>query len=112
VGKTCMVKRYVHQTFSNMFKASIGCDLLNKEITIDDKYVDLQIWDTAGQERFQNLSVAFCILCFDVTSPSSFKKLNTWRDEFLLQALPNDIDNFPFVLIGTKVDLVEARQVS
>lgn len=52
----------------------------------------LQIWDTAGQERFQSLGVAFyrgadcCVLAFDVTSASSFKSLDSWRDEFLIQA--------------------------
>lgn len=52
----------------------------------------IQIWDTAGQERFQSLGVAFyrgadcCVLAFDVTNPMSFKSLDSWRDEFLIQA--------------------------
>lgn len=50
-----------------------------------------QIWDTAGQERFQSLGVAFyrgadcCVIVFDVTAPASFKSLDSWRDEFLIQ---------------------------
>lgn len=76
-----------------------------------------QIWDTAGQERFQSLGVAFyrgadcCVLVFDVTQPSTFKTLDSWRDEFLIQASPRDPENFPFVLLGNKVDL-ENRAVS
>lgn len=76
-----------------------------------------QIWDTAGQERFQSLGVAFyrgadcCVLVFDVTSPGSFKSLDGWRDEFLIQASPSDPDHFPFVVLGNKVDL-ENRAVS
>jgi small GTP-binding protein len=76
-----------------------------------------QIWDTAGQERFQSLGVAFyrgadcCVLVFDVTLPSSFKTLDSWRDEFLIQASPRDPENFPFVVIGNKIDL-ENRAVS
>jgi Ras-related protein Rab-7A len=52
----------------------------------------LQIWDTAGQERFQSLGVAFyrgadcCVLVYDVNSTKSFDNLETWRDEFLIQA--------------------------
>lgn len=71
----------------------------------------LQIWDTAGQERFQSLGVAFyrgadcCVLCYDVTSPNSFKSLDSWRDEFLIQASPRDPDHFPFVVLGNKIDL-------
>lgn len=77
----------------------------------------LQIWDTAGQERFQSLGVAFyrgadcCVLVFDVTAPNTFKTLDSWRDEFLIQASPRDPENFPFVVLGNKIDL-ENRQVS
>ena len=70
-----------------------------------------QIWDTAGQERFQSLGVAFyrgadcCVLVYDVTVPNTFKTLDSWRDEFLIQASPRDPENFPFVVIGNKIDL-------
>lgn len=76
-----------------------------------------QIWDTAGQERFQSLGVAFyrgadcCVLVFDVTVPKTFETLDSWRDEFLIQASPRDPDNFPFVVLGNKIDL-ENRAVS
>lgn len=76
-----------------------------------------QIWDTAGQERFQSLGVAFyrgadcCVLVFDVTAQTTFKTLDSWRDEFLIQAGPRDPDNFPFLVLGNKIDL-ENRQAS
>ena len=77
----------------------------------------LQIWDTAGQERFQSLGVAFyrgadcCVLVYDTTMANTFKTLDSWRDEFLIQASPRDPENFPFVVIGNKIDL-ENRAVS
>ena len=52
-----------------------------------------------------------CVLVFDVTAPNSFKTLDSWRDEFLIQASPRDPENFPFVVLGNKVDL-ENRAVS
>ena len=79
--------------------------------------LSFQIWDTAGQERFQSLGVAFyrgadcCVLVFDVTMPNTFRSLDSWRDEFLIQASPRDPENFPFVVIGNKIDL-ENRAVS
>lgn len=79
-------------------------------------FVSIKIWDTAGQERFQSLGVAFyrgadcCVLVFDVTAPNTFKTLDSWRDEFLIQASPRDPENFPFVVLGNKIDL-ENRQV-
>ena len=52
-----------------------------------------------------------CVLVFDVTQPNSFKTLDSWRDEFLIQASPRDPENFPFVVLGNKIDL-ENRAVS
>ena len=80
-------------------------------------FSQIQIWDTAGQERFQSLGVAFyrgadaCILVYDITSEKSFDQLNSWRTEFLSQANPRDPDNFPFVVIGNKVDKEAERRV-
>lgn len=78
-----------------------------------------QLWDTAGQERFQSLGVAFyrgadcCVLVYDVNSSKSFETLDSWRDEFLIQASPHDPENFPFVVLGNKIDVEEnKRQVS
>ena len=50
------------------------------------------------------------MLVFDVTAPNTFKTLDSWRDEFLIQASPRDPENFPFVVLGNKIDL-ENRQV-
>jgi len=111
VGKTSLMNQFVTKKFSNQYKATIGADFLTKEIIVDDRLVTMQIWDTAGQERFQSLGVAFyrgadcCVLVYDVTAPSSFKSLDAWRDEFLIQASPRDPENFPFVVIGNKIDL-------
>lgn len=52
-----------------------------------------------------------CVLVFDVTMPNTFRSLDSWRDEFLIQASPRDPENFPFVVIGNKIDL-ENRAVS
>lgn len=52
-----------------------------------------------------------CVLVFDVTVPKTFETLDSWLDEFLIQAGPPDPDNFPFVVIGNKIDL-DSRAVS
>ncbi|KAK2702491.1 hypothetical protein QYM36_018898 [Artemia franciscana] len=117
VGKTCLMNQFVLRKFSNEYKATIGTDIVSKEIKVDDKLLTLQIWDTAGQERFRSLGNAFyrgadcCVLVFDVTSPNSIKSLDSWRDEFLIRTSPRDPDNFPFVVLGNKVD-VKNRDVS
>lgn len=54
-----------------------------------------------------------CVLVYDVNNVKSFETLDSWRDEFLLQASPRDPENFPFVVLGNKIDMEESkRQVS
>ncbi|KAF8923955.1 hypothetical protein BGZ58_002340 [Dissophora ornata] len=116
VGKTSLMNQYVNKKFSNQYKATIGADFLTKEVLVEDRVVTMQIWDTAGQERFQSLGVAFyrgadcCVLVYDVNNAKSFETLESWRDEFLVQASPRD-PNFPFVVIGNKIDMEESKRV-
>merc|ERR1712187_454790 len=118
VGKTSLMNQYVNKKFTNQYKATIGADFLTKEVMIDDKVATMQIWDTAGQERFQSLGVAFyrgadcCVLVYGLTQTKSFESLDSWRDEFLIQASPKNPDSFPFVVIGNKCDLPDKRLVS
>lgn len=35
VGKTSIVQKYVHKTFSENQKPTIGCDHYDKEVTLD-----------------------------------------------------------------------------
>jgi len=119
VGKTSLMNQYVHKSFSNQYKATIGADFLTKEVHLDDnQMVTLQIWDTAGQERFQSLGVAFyrgadsCVLVYDVTDQTSFEHLEGWKNEFLVHAAPKNGDKFPFVVLGNKADMTPKRQVS
>ncbi|KAM3580199.1 Ypt/Rab-type GTPase Rab7 [Umbelopsis sp. WA50703] len=116
VGKTSLMNQYVNKKFSGQYKATIGADFLTKEVMVGDKLVTMQIWDTAGQERFQSLGVAFyrgadcCVLVYDVNNTKSFESLSNWHDEFLVQASPRDPDNFPFVVLGNKIDLEENKR--
>ncbi|KAF8603072.1 hypothetical protein BDV93DRAFT_523659 [Ceratobasidium sp. AG-I] len=119
VGKTSLMNQFVNKRFNNQYKATIGADFLTKEVVVDARTVTLQLWDTAGQERFQSLGVAFyrgadcCVLVYDVNSSKSFDALDSWRDEFLIQASPHDPETFPFVVIGNKIDVENGqRQVS
>lgn len=49
---------------------------------------------------------------FDVNVAKTFEDLDSWRDEFLIQAGPRDPDNFPFVVLGNKIDLENQRVIS
>jgi len=126
VGKTSLMNRYSTGKFTGQYKATIGADFLSKQISVDNGYgqqqlVTLQIWDTAGQERFQSLGVGFyrgadaCLLVYDITDPDSLEHLDHWRNEFLQQvgvgSLSDAAQNFPFVVLGNKIDKAADRLV-
>eukprot|EP01133_Synstelium_polycarpum_P001541 gene1541-1801_t len=80
--------------------------------------VTLQLWDTSGQERFRSLEISYyrgadcCILVFDVTNEKSLEELKMWREDFIEKTNVQNPDQFPFVVLGNKVDDLEKRKVT
>jgi len=119
VGKTALLDRFINKQFSSTnYKATIGSDFLTKEIVMGNRFITLQIWDTAGQERFNSIVNAYfrgaecCFLVFDVTNTNSFQQLKFWKDEFIAQSDIEDIETYPFIVLGNKKDEEQRREVS
>lgn len=53
VGKSALVQRFVNDSFSNDYKATIGVDFEVEQFQVLNVPFNLNIWDTAGQERFK-----------------------------------------------------------
>ena len=114
VGKTSLIVRFVHDSFEPTNNATIGVDLLSKNVPVNEKLVRLLMWDTAGQERFRALipsyikDSAFALVLYDVCNLSSFHNAKTWvRDVRSYRGY-----EVPICLVGNKVDKVEERKVS
>lgn len=51
IGKSCLVLRYVENTFSLNHVSTIGLDFRIKQVERDGKKIKLQVWDTAGMYK-------------------------------------------------------------
>ncbi|XP_071624589.1 ras-related protein Rab-7b isoform X3 [Heliangelus exortis] len=115
VGKTSLLHQYVHKTFYEDYRTTLGASILTKVLAVDNTSLKLQIWDTGGQERFRSMVSTFykgsdgCMLAFDVTDRESFESLDNWRNDFLDKVIPREQD-FPMVVLGNKIDICD-RQV-
>lgn len=113
VGKTSILKQYGNKTFLQKYKATIGSDFVDKELTIDEQKIKIEIWDTAGQEKYKSLTQNFyrgaeaCMFVYDTTNKASLANLDSWVVAFFSQIHEKQIENFPVVIVGNKIDLKE-----
>ncbi|XP_018607121.1 ras-related protein Rab-32-like isoform X2 [Scleropages formosus] len=111
VGKTSIIKRYVHHVFSQHYRATIGVDFALKVINWDQRtVVRLQLWDIAGQERYGNMTRVYyreavgALLVFDVTRSSTFEAVLKWKDDLDAKVRLSNGKPVPAVLLANKAD--------
>ncbi|KAF7697174.1 ras-related protein Rab-38 [Silurus meridionalis] len=111
VGKTSIIKRYVHQIFSQHYRATIGVDFALKVLNWDNHTViRLQMWDIAGQERYGNMTRVYyreavgALIVFDVTRATTFDAVPKWKDDLDTKVTLNNGKPVPVVLLANKSD--------
>ncbi|XP_073991994.1 ras-related protein Rab-38-like isoform X1 [Rhodnius prolixus] len=110
-GKTSIIKRYVHQFFSQHYRATIGVDFALKVINWDpNTIIRLQLWDIAGQERFGNMTRVYykeavgAFIVFDVTRAATFEAVVKWKQDLDAKVQLADGSPIPCVLLANKCD--------
>ena len=114
VGKSCILNRFMSDTFKDDYQATIGLDFQSKNVQIDNQDIHLLLYDTAGQEKFRSLIPMYTrdaniiLLVYDIGSKDSFLHLSDW-----LKDITNiNMNEVIFALVGNKIDLAEYREVS
>lgn len=104
-GKTCLVTRYIQETFGSR-SATVGAAFFTKVLSGRR----CGIWDTAGEEKFDSLSAwysrgaAGALLCYDITQRESFDNLEKY-----VNMVRKSAPECCFCVVGTKLDLVTAN---
>ncbi|OQS03239.1 ras family GTPase [Thraustotheca clavata] len=116
VGKTSIAMRHTENTFSNVYKQTIGLDFYLKRLSLPgDVQVALQLWDIGGQtiggKMLKNyiFGAHAVLLVYDITNYESFQNLEDWLR--LVQRTFGD-SKLPYIgLCGNKNDLNHLRTV-
>ena len=115
VGKTCIISKYIENTFSENIESTLGVNYSEKILKKKGKDIQLNIWDTAGQEKFHSLGKYFYkdsyVIClvYDITDQDSLDKLkDTWYPDLLKNGEKYKI----LAVVGNKCDLYENDQLA
>lgn len=106
-GKSCLLRRFADQSFTENYINTIGVDFKVRTLEMGGKSVKLSIWDSAGQERFRTIVNTYyrgahgIIVVYDTTDRDSFDHLSDWLHDVSELAEPNAKK----MLVGTKVDM-------
>ncbi|OMJ96219.1 hypothetical protein SteCoe_178 [Stentor coeruleus] len=117
VGKTSIFTQFINKQFNPQYNRSFDLNFEVKNITIHNETLTLKIWDTSSYEMIGNngsnifLKADCCILVYDITNIDSFNVLSIWKNMFLMKFIPRTMSNFPFIVLGNKVDYIKIRTV-
>ena len=62
VGKSCLISRFINNTFLSNFVPTMGGCFSTKELCFEEfnkKRIKLEVWDTAGQEKYRSIAKMF-----------------------------------------------------
>ena len=101
-------------TFVDQHAPTIGAEFFRKDVEVEGQRVQIQFWDTSGQELFKSMATSFyknghaAILVYSVASRKTFENIQYWLKEVRDHA----DSNVKIFLLGNKIDLKDAREVS
>ena len=112
VGKTSLVRRFIHSIFSEEYLTTIGVKIDKKEIELEEKLLTMIIWDIEGGAAQNKLPKSYflgangIIFVFDLTRPSTYAKIDE-ELAFFLELLPKA----SVQIVGNKSDLLDEMEI-
>ena len=113
-GKTSLTHRYLSGIFVDSPRLTIGVDFFSKKIKLENgKRVKLQIWDFGGEERYRFLLPTYskgangALILYDITAKKTIYHIPDY-----VKIIRENAGDIPIMLVGSKIDLEEHREVS
>jgi small GTP-binding protein len=112
VGKTSLIDRFVLNSFSDKYVATIGSKVCKKELCVNGQFISLMIWDLLGQKGYSTVqssalrAASGAVLVADMTRKETLENL-TW---YWVPQVMEHAGNIPMVFLGNKADLSKEWQ--
>ena len=117
-GKTSFCNRWMKDTFTNDYKATVLSDFSYKIYEYKGNYYKIQFWDIAGQDKNIYTSKVFskgahgCIVVSDITNEETLQKTLLWKKAIDENTQFIDGEKIPSILIQNKIDLISDNDIS
>jgi small GTP-binding protein len=118
VGKTSLVRKFVHNEFSENYIFTIGVNISDKEMLVktdkDDVEVKMLIWDILGQKDFHRtqsesfIGTVGALLVADITRKETLDNL----EKYWIPQYEKVAGKVPIVILANKSDLKDKAQFS
>ena len=120
VGKTSLIRRFVHDQFSDSYISTIGTKVSKKEMQItfegDDYDLNLMVWDMLGREGYvstqarQLVGAQGVIIVGDITRPETLQNMEKYWIPMVLRTIGTV--KLPFLFLGNKSDIADQDKLS
>ena len=108
VGKTSLVRRYVHTLFDEKYHTTIGVKIDQKDVSTEQGETRLMLWDIEGQDEFQSVRTSFlrgthgALFVVDSTRRVTLDTARALRKQ-----MEDNVGSVPHLLVLNKSDLEE-----
>jgi len=110
-GKTTLIHMFMFHNFIEEYEPT-KADSFRKPIEVNQRTVSVEILDTAGQEElmretyYRSGEGFMCV--YSITSRASYNAIPGFHDQI---CVAKDENSVPLLLVGTKSDLADKREV-
>ncbi|KAF9267653.1 hypothetical protein L218DRAFT_638127 [Marasmius fiardii PR-910] len=115
VGKSALAVRFVKNVFLEHYDPTIE-EQYRRTVTVDGEVSTMEVLDTAGTEQFTTYNEVYIksgqgfVLVFSLTQEASLKEVDNMRKQ-IYRIKGGNTQSIPIVVVGTKLDLVNEREV-
>ncbi len=112
VGKTSLVRQFIHSIFDEKYHSTIGVKVDEKTVSIDGQEIKLMLWDIAGAEDYFSVPMSYVrgssgyLLVIDGTRPETLD-----RALDIVEQIEQTLGKLPAMVVLNKCDLTDQWQL-